>query len=88
MELHEYYVKEIFRQAGLPVLAGGVAYTPREAKAVADIVSSRDSDIKHKTSFIREMTAEAEMLCDAKSNAFVGTCYENYFFHFFGKLFF
>lgn len=31
MELHEYYVKEIFRKAGLPVLAGGVAYTPKEA---------------------------------------------------------
>ena len=34
MELHEYYVKEIFRKAGLPVLPGGVAYTPREAKQV------------------------------------------------------
>lgn len=31
MELHEYYVKEIFQKAGLPVLPGGVAYTPEEA---------------------------------------------------------
>ena len=35
MELHEYYVKEIFRKAGLPVLPGGVAYTPNEALAAA-----------------------------------------------------
>ena len=34
MELHEYYVKEIFRKAGLPVLSGGVAYTPKEALKV------------------------------------------------------
>ena len=35
MELHEYYVKEIFKKAGLPVLAGGVAYTPKEALRIA-----------------------------------------------------
>ena len=35
MELHEYYVKEIFKKAGLPVLAGGVAYTPEEASSIA-----------------------------------------------------
>lgn len=35
MELHEYYVKEIFKNAGLPVLLGGVAYTAKEAQAVA-----------------------------------------------------
>ncbi|MGN0920000.1 MAG: ATP-grasp domain-containing protein [Alphaproteobacteria bacterium] len=35
MELHEYYVKAIFEQAGLPVPAGGVAYTPQEAKEAA-----------------------------------------------------
>ena len=35
MELHEYYVKEIFRKTGLPVSDGGVAYTPKEAQNVA-----------------------------------------------------
>ena len=35
MELHEYYVKAIFKEAGLPVLAGGVAYTAQEAQKVA-----------------------------------------------------
>ena len=40
MELHEYYVKEIFRQAGLPVLPGGVAYTPQEARHVATKIGS------------------------------------------------
>jgi len=33
-----------------------------KAKAAADIVSNRDAEIRQKTSFIREMTAEAEML--------------------------
>ena len=35
MELQEYHVKHIFRQAGLPVLKGAVAYTPEEAVQVA-----------------------------------------------------
>ena len=35
MELQEYHVKHIFRQAGLPVLKGAVAYTPEEAGQVA-----------------------------------------------------
>lgn len=33
-----------------------------KAKAATDIVSNRDAEIRQKTSFIREMTAEAEML--------------------------
>ena len=40
MELHEYYVKEIFKNAGLPVLSGNVAYTPREAKDVASKIKT------------------------------------------------
>jgi len=35
MELSEYYVKEIFHSAGLPVLKGKIAYTPEEAQKVA-----------------------------------------------------
>lgn len=35
MELQEYHVKHIFRQAKLPVLKGAVAYTPEEAVEVA-----------------------------------------------------
>ena len=35
MELNEYYVKQIFRSAGLPVLDGQITYTPEEAKEVA-----------------------------------------------------
>lgn len=31
MELQEYHVKRIFKQAGLPVLKGAVAYSPEEA---------------------------------------------------------
>ena len=33
-----------------------------KAKAAADIASGRDAEIRQKTSFIREMTAEAELL--------------------------
>ena len=40
MELHEYYVKGIFKKSGIPVLAGGVAYTPAEAVAVANKIGS------------------------------------------------
>ena len=40
-----------------------------KAKAVLDIVSSRDEDIRQKTSFIREMTAEAELLYKNASTA-------------------
>ena len=32
MELNEYYVKEILKNAGLPVLPGGVAYTEKEVE--------------------------------------------------------
>ena len=35
MELQEYHVKRIFKTAGLPVLKGGIAYTPEEALTVA-----------------------------------------------------
>ncbi len=34
MELHEYYVKQILKQHGLPVLKGEVAYTPEEAREI------------------------------------------------------
>ena len=46
MELHEYYVKEIFKKAGLPVLAGGVAYTPKEAEEVAKKIGKGPFGIK------------------------------------------
>ena len=35
MELQEYHVKRIFKKAGLPVLNGHVAYTPKEVKDIA-----------------------------------------------------
>lgn len=38
MEIHEYQVKALFKQHGLPVLKGGVAYTPEEAVRVAESV--------------------------------------------------
>ena len=35
MELQEYHVKRLFRQANLPVFKGEVAYTPEEAEEIA-----------------------------------------------------
>ena len=35
MELYEYHIKKIFQKNGIPVLNGGVAYTPEEAFKVA-----------------------------------------------------
>ena len=44
------------------LIAGFDAIAIVKAKAVSDIVSNRDSEIRQKTSFIREMTTEAELL--------------------------
>ncbi len=35
MRIHEYQAKEIFSQSGVPILRGGVASTPDEARAIA-----------------------------------------------------
>jgi succinyl-CoA synthetase beta subunit len=35
MNIHEYQAKEIFRRFGVPVAAGGVAFTPEEAEKIA-----------------------------------------------------
>ena len=36
MDLFEYQGRDLFARHGLPVLAGGVAETPQEARAIAD----------------------------------------------------
>ena len=36
MKIHEYQAKELFRQYNVPVPEGGVAFSPEEARAVAD----------------------------------------------------
>jgi succinyl-CoA synthetase beta subunit len=36
LKIHEYQAKEVFRAAGLPVPAGGVAFSPAEARKVAE----------------------------------------------------
>lgn len=40
MEIHEYQVKKLFAKHGLPVLKGGVAYTPDEAVRIAGQIGS------------------------------------------------
>ena len=35
MKIHEYQAKELFRKYGVPVPDGGVAFTPEEARDVA-----------------------------------------------------
>ncbi|MGA3489942.1 ADP-forming succinate--CoA ligase subunit beta [Micromonosporaceae bacterium DT55] len=41
MDLYEYQGRELFERHGLPVLAGGVATTPEEAKAIAEGLGDR-----------------------------------------------
>jgi len=36
MKVHEYQAKEIFKQYGIPVPKGGVAFTPEEARRIAE----------------------------------------------------
>lgn len=41
MDLYEYQGRELFERHGLPVLAGGIATTPEEARAVAERLGGR-----------------------------------------------
>jgi succinyl-CoA synthetase beta subunit len=41
VDLYEYQGRDLFAQHGLPVLAGGVAETPQEARAIADRLGGR-----------------------------------------------
>ncbi|MFB6397000.1 ATP-grasp domain-containing protein, partial [Polymorphospora sp. 2-325] len=41
MDLYEYQGRELFDRHGLPVLAGGVATTPDEARAIAERLGGR-----------------------------------------------
>ncbi|HEX5595080.1 MAG TPA: ADP-forming succinate--CoA ligase subunit beta [Micromonosporaceae bacterium] len=41
MDLYEYQGRELFERHGLPVLAGGVAKTPEEARAIAERLGGR-----------------------------------------------
>jgi succinyl-CoA synthetase beta subunit len=41
VDLYEYQGRELFRRHGLPVLGGGVAQTPQEARAIAERLGGR-----------------------------------------------
>ena len=41
MNIHEYQAKKILAQYGINIPEGGIAYTPTEAKRVAQQLSSR-----------------------------------------------
>ena len=41
MDLYEYQGRDLFERHGLPVLAGGVATTPEEARAIAERLGGR-----------------------------------------------
>ena len=41
MDLYEYQGRALFARHGLPVLDGGVATTPEEARAIADRLGGR-----------------------------------------------
>ncbi len=46
MLIKEYQVKKLFRKHGVPLLKGGVAYTPEEARAVAEQIGGNAWVIK------------------------------------------
>ncbi len=46
MNIHEYQAKELFRQYQIPVPNGKVAFSPEEAKAVADTLDSKIAVVK------------------------------------------
>lgn len=46
MEIHEYQVKKLLKKHGLPVLKGGIAYTPEEAVRVAESIGGMRWAIK------------------------------------------
>lgn len=46
MEIHEYQVKSLFKRHGIPILKGGVAYTPEEAVRVAESIGGMSWVIK------------------------------------------
>ena len=46
MELYEYHIKKIFQKNGIPVLNGGVAYTPEEAFNVARKINADEFYVK------------------------------------------
>lgn len=46
MEIHEYQIKNLLRKEGLPVLKGGIAYTPEEAKETALALKANSFCIK------------------------------------------
>ncbi len=46
MRIHEYQAKKIFAEHDIPILKGGVAYTPQEALRVAQKIGGKDFVIK------------------------------------------
>ena len=46
MKIHEYQAKELFRKYGIPVPDGGVAFSPEEAREVAQKVSNDSVVVK------------------------------------------
>lgn len=72
MELQEYHVKRIFKQAGLPVLKGEVAYTPEDALIAAKKMGKGPYFLK--AQIVGGSTCYGELLtpdCKAEGCAFV-----------------
>ena len=52
MKIHEYQGKELFRQAGVPVLEGIVATTPEEAVAAYEKLGGAIAVVNHKFTLV------------------------------------
>ena len=71
MELQEYHTKRLFREAGLPVLKGMVAYSPEEAAAAAKTIGGNSFSVKIQVMGNAPFYGQ---LVDAKST-FDGACF-------------
>jgi succinyl-CoA synthetase beta subunit len=74
MIIKEYQVKKIFKKNGIPILKGGVAYTPEEAKKVASKIGGNAWVIKAQVS---DEKRSRSYFLDTGENGLSGICWAN-----------
>lgn len=74
MIIKEYQVKKLFKKNGVPILKGGVAYTPEEAKKVASKIGGNAWVIKAQVS---DEKRSRSYFLDTGENGLSGICWAN-----------
>ncbi len=70
MKLYEYEAKEIARRHGIPVPRGGVAYTPEEARRIAEELGARGYAVKAQVLVGRRGLAGGVKLVDTPEDVY------------------